>query len=125
MVINGKQIAEEVLDKLRQEVVDRKLSLKIAAILVGNDPGLKKFLELKDKAAKSIGVESESRFFPENISEDDLIKEVSKISNDAEVDGVFIELPLPKHINAQNISCSNNSKNLANIIANEVVESNI
>ena len=45
MLRNGKQIAGEVLDELRHEVSDKKLRLKMAAILVGDDPGLKKFVD--------------------------------------------------------------------------------
>lgn len=103
MIINGKQIAQEVLDNLKDILKKNQSKLRLVAILVGDVPGLKKFVELKDKSAKSIGIESKSYFFPENISEENLIKEVTRISSDSEIDGVFVELPLPKHINPQNI----------------------
>lgn len=103
MIINGKQIAEEILNELEQEIKDQSLKLQMAAVLVSNDQALKKFVELKEKAAKQIGVGFKSYFFDESISEDDLIKEIEKISAEPETNGVFIELPLPQHINAQNI----------------------
>ena len=103
MTINGKQIAGEVLDYLRTEISRKNLKLQMAAVLVGDDLGLRKFVELKDKAAKSIGVESKSYFFPESISESELVKEISKISSDPSMNGVFIELPLPKHIDPQTV----------------------
>ncbi len=103
MIIDGKQIAEEVLEGLKKAIQERKLSLKMAAVLVSNDLALKKFVELKEKAAKSIGVGFKGYFFDENISEENLINEVEKISAEPEIEGVFIELPLPKHVNTQNI----------------------
>ncbi len=102
-VINGKQIAQEVLLDLKRQISENNLSLHIVAVLVGDEPGLKKFVELKDIATKSIGIESKSYFFPDSISEEELKNEVTKISADPDVNGVFVELPLPKHINAQNI----------------------
>src|SRR3989338_5818897 len=107
MLINGKQMAGETLAKLREEIASKKLNLKMAAVLACPEGveglALKRFVELKEKAAKSIGVGFKSYFFDESISEAELVKEVEKISADKEIDGVFIELPLPKHINAQNI----------------------
>lgn len=103
MVINGWRIAQEILEELKKKIFSKGLKLELAAILIGDDSGLKKFVELKDKAAKSIGIESQSYFFPDNISEEDLIKGVQNISADPGVNGIFIELPLPKHINTQNI----------------------
>src|SRR3989338_5751841 len=107
MLINGKQMAGETLAKLREEIASKKLNLKMAAVLACPEGveglALKKFVELKEKAARSIGVGFQSYFFDENISENELIKEVEKISGDSKIDGIFIELPLPKHINIQNI----------------------
>jgi len=103
MLINGRKIAEEALAKLKEEISSKNLKLQMAAVLVSDRPELKRFVELKEKAAKSIGVGFKSYFFDESISEAELVKEVEKISADKEIDGVFIELPLPKHINAQNI----------------------
>src|SRR3989344_8265225 len=103
MLINGRKIAEEALAKLKEEISSKNLKLQMAAVLVSDRPELKRFVELKEKAAKSIGVGFKSYFFDESISQAELVKEVEKISADKEIDGVFIELPLPKHINAQNI----------------------
>src|SRR3989344_5889438 len=111
MTINGRQVADEVLEGLKKEVAALRRAqgepLRLAAVLVysgGSEGlGLKKFVELKEKAAKSIGVGFKSYFFDENISEDDLKKEVEKISVKQEINGVFIELPLPPNINPQNI----------------------
>src|SRR3989338_9549858 len=107
MLINGKQMAGETLAKLREEIASKKLNLKMAAVLACPEGveglALKKFVELKEKAAKSIGVGFQSYFFDESILEVELVKEVQRISADKDINGVFIELPLPRHINSQNI----------------------
>ena len=99
MTIDGKQIAEEILQKLKNEISSRNLKLRLAAILVGEDPEFKKFVELKGRVANDIGASFKMYQFPENISSEDLINKVADISDNS--DGALIELPLPEHINTQ------------------------
>ena len=99
MVIDGKKIADEALGGLKKEVSEKESKLRLAAILVGDDPEFKKFVELKGKVAENIGVSFEMYQFSENIANDDLIEKVKEISEKS--DGALIELPLPKHINTQ------------------------
>lgn len=101
MITAGKQIAEEILTGLRKEIENKKLNLRLAALLVGEDLEFKKFVELKGKVASKIGVGFEMYQFPENIETKKLKNELAKISEKS--DGVLIELPLPKHIDQQAI----------------------
>jgi len=103
MVIDGNKIKEEVLNELKKEVINRNLKLRLAAILVGDDPGSRKFLELKGKAAQSIGIDFKMYEFPEDISTSKLREELNIIVKASVNSGVIIELPLPKHINNQYI----------------------
>lgn len=107
MIINGKQVSGEVLEKLKEDVkVLRQAQdspLRLAAVLVSSNSGIKKFVELKGKAAREIGVEYEIFEFSETISENQLREEVRKIVQDETNNGVLVELPLPKGINAQNV----------------------
>ncbi len=99
MIIDGRQIAEQVLENVWGRVVSKELKLKLAVVLVGENPEFKKFVELKGKVAEKIGVGFLIRQFPENIKTVDLKEEVRKISSES--DGVLIELPLPGHIDTQ------------------------
>ena len=128
MIIDGKQISCEILRRLGKEIRQKNLKLRLAAVLVhpvrgktprlesgssanhafqagwtSNGTGIKKFLEFKGKAAREIGVDYNIFEFPETIAENQLKKEVKKIVQDEENDGVLVELPLPKGVNAQNI----------------------
>ena len=101
MIIDGKKIAKKILEEVKDKLQKSGKFLRLAAILVGGDPELKKFVELKKKAAEEIGFDFKTYEFSENISNDELKKEVSKIVETA--DGVIIELPLPRHLNTQDL----------------------
>lgn len=101
MIIDGKKLAQEILEGVALDVKKLGKPLKLAAILVGDNPANKKFLELKQVAAKKVGVDFRGYEFPENITTKELRGKVSEISKVKTNSGVIIELPLPKHINSQ------------------------
>lgn len=99
MIIEGKKISQEILENLKGEIISKKLKLRLAAILVGSDPEFKKFVELKGRAAESMGIIFKMYQFSENISTEELREKVREICNKNE--GVLVELPLPKHIDSK------------------------
>jgi len=101
MIIDGKQIAEELLAELKKEVLDKNLEMSLAAVLVGDDPEFKKFVELKSKAADKVAISPTIYPFPENIGAEALKKDLSDIIKWS--DGVLVELPLPKDIDQQEV----------------------
>ena len=101
MIIDGKKIAEEVLAEVKKEISDKNLNLSLGAVLVGDDPEFKKFVELKGKAAEKIGVSFTIYKFPASIEAEELKKNLQEIFEWS--DGVLVELPLPKHIDQQAI----------------------
>ncbi len=119
MVIDGRKIADRILGELKSEVVKIKAirqgrsaelsrspqggPLYLAAVLVGDDSGSRRFLELKRKAAEGIGVECRIYKFPEKISNGELRKKLNQIVKATTCGGMIIELPLPVHLNTQAI----------------------
>jgi len=103
MIIDGKKIAEEILAEIAEEVKKSAKSLKLAAVLVGDDADSRRFLELKQKVAERVGVGFKLYEFPAEITTQKLRKEIVGIAKAGVNDGVIIELPLPKHINTQYI----------------------
>jgi len=101
MIIDGIQLALDVAVGLKAKIRENNLKLQLAAVLVGENKEFKKFVELKGKAAKEIGVGFKLYQFPENISTSDLKKEVRKISEDKQNSGVLVELPLPAHVDVR------------------------
>ena len=98
MVIDGKKIANEMLERLAALPKPQKFC---AAILVGDDAASISFLKQKENAAKKVGVDFRLSRFPENIENDALRSEVEKIASDKNCGGIIIQLPLPSHLDRQ------------------------
>ncbi|CAL7940557.1 unnamed protein product [Xylocopa violacea] len=107
IVINGKQIASEIQNELKTTVNswinDNRKKPKLVAIIVGNDPASKVYIERKIKAANFIGIENYTIQLEENRTQEDLIKEIDRLNKDQSVDGILVQLPLMKHMNEQEV----------------------
>ncbi len=101
MNIDGKKIRNKVLEELKSEVGSREL--RLVGILVGDHPGSKKFMELKEKAAKEIGIDFRLYKFSGDISTNKLRDELNNIAKQGVTHGIIVELPLPEQINTQYI----------------------
>ena len=100
MVMNGKKIAEGILENLKKS---EKLKGFLAVFFVGEDKASESFVKQKENIAKELGVDFRLYKFPENITQDDLRKEVVKIAEHKTCGGAIVQLPLPPHINRQYI----------------------
>lgn len=101
MIIDGRKIAQRILDEVKEKVKNSEKPLRLIGILVGESKELKKFIDLKKKAAEEIGVDFRSYEFPKDITNSKLRKELNKIAKAKVNHGIIIELPLPKHLNTQ------------------------
>lgn len=101
-LIDGKAVAEELKSLIKAELYDfNKNHNKIptlAAILVGENPASKAYVNNKVKTCKEIGFNSILVKLPAEITESELLFEIEKLNNNNEVDGFIVQLPLPKHI---------------------------
>lgn len=100
-IIDGKMISSQIKDELRQKTAELKakgIGIKLAVIQVGNDPASTVYVGNKKKACEYIGIESLAYELPEDTSEAELIELVEKLNHDVTVNGILVQLPLPKHI---------------------------
>jgi methylenetetrahydrofolate dehydrogenase (NADP+)/methenyltetrahydrofolate cyclohydrolase len=106
-IIDGKKIAQEIEDKVKQEVQDFKenygVTPGLATILVGEDPPSKLYIKLKHWACKRTGIKSENYKFPSETKEEEIIKLLNDLDSNNEVHGILVQFPLPKHINEKRI----------------------
>lgn len=105
-LIDGKNISNKIKNDLQLEC--KALSQKgiipgLAVILVGNDPASQTYVSMKEKACKNIGINSSMHTLPENTSEEKLLETIFQLNEDKNVDGILVQLPLPKHINTVKI----------------------
>lgn len=108
--IDGKAIALGVKDNIKNFIETRKLKgmniPKVASILVGNDGGSLFYLNNQEKVAISLGLEFEKIHLSDDVTEDELIKKIEELNNDNSVNGIILQLPLPKNMDEKKIISS-------------------
>ena len=106
-IIYGNEVAKTVKDDLKKDL-DRlkkegKRLPKLVVVLVGNNVASVSYVTGKEKACKEIGMENELLRFEENIREEKLLEVVENLNKDDSVDGILVQLPLPKHIDESKV----------------------
>ncbi|WP_448519664.1 bifunctional 5,10-methylenetetrahydrofolate dehydrogenase/5,10-methenyltetrahydrofolate cyclohydrolase [Rhodoflexus sp.] len=108
ILIDGKAVAEKIQATISEEVARRKASggriPHLAAVLVGNDGASETYVGNKVRTCERIGFRSTLIRLPETISEAELLAQVQSLNENPEIDGYIVQLPLPKHINAEKIT---------------------
>jgi methylenetetrahydrofolate dehydrogenase (NADP+)/methenyltetrahydrofolate cyclohydrolase len=105
-IISGNEIAKEIRIELKERVTklkERGVTPGLVMIRVGEDPASVSYVSGKEKAAEEIGVWSQTIVFPENASEKELLSKVKQMNKAEHVDGILVQLPLPKHINTDKV----------------------
>lgn len=100
-IIDGKAISLEIKDELKNKVAELKeagITKCLAVIQVGADPASSVYVRNKKKGCEYIGIESKSFELPEETSQDELIKLIENLNKDDSVNGILVQLPVPKHI---------------------------
>lgn len=100
-IINGKQVAQDIRDELKDELAKLKekgIVPGLGVILVGDDPASKSYVTAKERACKEIGIYSDDNHLPGDTTQDDLINLVKKMNADPKISGILVQLPLPKHL---------------------------
>ena len=103
-LINGNEIAQSIIEELKIEVSqiqDKKPC--VVFIRVGEDPASISYVSKKEKTAAKIGIESRLQLYPESITQEELLQEISLINEDTEVHGILVQAPLPNHIDERTI----------------------
>jgi methylenetetrahydrofolate dehydrogenase (NADP+)/methenyltetrahydrofolate cyclohydrolase len=105
-IISGNEVAKEIRAELTQRVSklkERSVTPGLVMIRVGEDPASVSYVSGKEKAAEEIGVWSQTIVLPESASEEELLSKVEEMNKAEHVDGILVQLPLPKHINADKV----------------------
>lgn len=105
-LIDGKRISQEIKDELKEKVASYKAQGKeiaLAVIQVGNDPASSVYVRNKKRACEYIGIRSLSYELPEETTEEELLALIDKLNKDDSVNGILVQLPVPKHIDDNKI----------------------
>lgn len=101
MIIDGKQLSQEILEELKIRRAEIKGKIRLAAVLVGENPASISFLKQKEKFAKELDIDFHLYKYPETYTTKDLRKQINVIGKSAINSGIIVQLPLPEHINTQ------------------------
>ena len=105
-LIDGKKISTDIKDELKEEVSKLKAEgreVTLAVILVGDDPASAVYVKNKKKACEYIGIKSLSYELPAETTEDELLELIEKLNGDDTVNGILVQLPLPRHIDEKKV----------------------
>ena len=98
-LIDGKQVAEHIKNQVKNEIESLGRDVTLAVIVVGDDPASRVYVNNKKKACEYVGIKSIEVAMPENVSEDILFDTIDALNYNQDVNGILVQLPLPKHIN--------------------------
>lgn len=105
-IINGKEISLQIKDELKEQVKKYKeegVEITLAVVKVGNDPASAVYVRNKENACEYIGINSKKIEMPEETTEEELLKLIDELNNDNAINGILVQLPLPKHIDENKI----------------------
>lgn len=98
-IINGKEIAENILNNIKKEVESYDVKPTLAVIIVGCNPASKVYVKNKIKKSEFLGFNSILKELPENTTKEELLDVIKNLNEDKNVNGILLQLPLPKGLN--------------------------
>lgn len=105
-IIDGKAISAEIKEELKEKVAEYKkqgVEITLAVVKVGNDPASAVYVRNKEKACEYVDITSRTLALPEETTEEELLKVVNDLNEDKAVNGILVQLPLPKHIDESKV----------------------
>lgn len=108
VILDGKKYSAEIINDLKNVVDGFKNTVGkvpgLAVIIVGDDQASKVYVNSKIKACEKIGIKSVEVCLPENTSEEEVLNKIEELNNDKEINGILVQLPLPKHISEKKVT---------------------
>lgn len=106
-IINGKEIAKEVREQLKVEIENIKKEIGkvpgLAVILIGDNPASQIYVNSKIKSCEAVGIKSFHSILKDNVSQEELLDKIEEYNTNDEVDGILVQLPLPKNIDEKKV----------------------
>lgn len=96
--MNGKLIREELLNNLKDRIDSLPTQLGLCVIQVGEDPASKVYVGQKEKLALELGYKFVHKNFPEEVTQEEIIDYIDQVNKDDSIDGILVQMPLPKHL---------------------------
>lgn len=98
IILDGRKIAKQILKNLKEEIDIFARPPGLAFILVGNNPSSETYIRTKKRRCQDIGILSKDQRFPEDVTEKVILAHIHQLNQDASIDGILIQQPLPPHL---------------------------
>lgn len=102
-ILDGKLVSEKILNDIKEEIISSEVTPKIAIIMIGENKASETYVKNKMIASKKCGIKSILMRFKEDISEKEILSVIDNINCDDSYQGMIVQMPIPNHINSQNI----------------------
>jgi len=106
-LIKGAEVATQIREELKREIAELKAKHNVvpglATVLVGSDPASQVYVGAKEKTCQELGIYSERHDLPESTTQKELIALVQKLNKNPKINGILVQLPLPKHLNEEEV----------------------
>ena len=102
-IIDGKSISKEIREEIAEEIKTLGITPGLAVIIVGADPASQVYVRNKHKACEQVGIYSEVYELPESTTQDELNLLIERLNADTKIDGILVQLPLPKHLDENEV----------------------
>ena len=103
MILDGKNVSQKILANVKERVAKLDKKPHLVVILVGDNPASRIYVRNKQKAAMTVGIRSTVIEMASSITEEELLSKINELNEDDDVTGILVQLPLPNHINKNNV----------------------
>lgn len=102
-IMNGKEVSNHIKQQVKAEIEVDNLDIRLAVVIIGNDPASRVYVNNKKKACEEVGIKSVEYVLPENTDEESLLSLIKMLNDSNCIHGILVQLPLPKHINEDKV----------------------
>lgn len=102
-ILDGKKLAQAIKEELKEKIKLLPSAPKLAVIIVGADPASEIYVRNKEKACQAVGINTQTYKCPEKTTTEELTKLITDLNNNPAINGILVQLPLPRHLNPQEI----------------------
>jgi methylenetetrahydrofolate dehydrogenase (NADP+)/methenyltetrahydrofolate cyclohydrolase len=102
-ILDGKKIADLRLEILKEEIAESGISPRLATVIVGTDPASQMYIRMKHRACEQVGIGSVGMELTGDTTTGQVLNAVTQLNNDADIDGILVQLPLPKQVDSERV----------------------
>ena len=103
VILDGKRCSEMRLELVKEQIEDSGLRPHLATVIVGNDPASQMYVRMKHRACERVGIGSVGIELPDDTTTEKVLEKVRQLNADPEIDGILVQLPLPKQVDAERV----------------------